>query len=189
MYQTNTTQYTEVDFNQLMKIFGEEIVPQGTMSEDNEMWDMTSIYSPNHAAIWNRPQNIGKTCKILQKNNTMALVVFSDSEDKDYETLECLYRLEDLSIHNPQSNDVAVFNPNPDVIVHKLVTYNKETNEIKKYGFPSSTLLEETIESELGGWSNLNVISNTVLSQERDYVTTGITADKAIHFTIVRYSA
>ena len=99
MYQQSTNKFTEKDFNTLVKAFKESICNL-SMIEDNSEWDLSKKYLINWACIWNKPNNVGKVCKILQKNNQLSLVVIKDKSLNIDNILEHLYRLEDLSIYN-----------------------------------------------------------------------------------------
>jgi hypothetical protein len=85
----------ENDFNNLSNIFFESINLKPEAIEKNiTEWDLTKSYKPNHACIWNKIDNIGKECIIIQKNDSIALVAFDMVLDI---TLSNIYRLEDLS--------------------------------------------------------------------------------------------
>jgi hypothetical protein len=102
MYQSNTNEFSKNDFVDLVKKF-EKHVTGFRLSKDNSIWDIKQEYIINHACLWNRINKIGTTCKIIQKNNKLALVKFIP-EDKKYSDiigedniLNHLYRLEDLT--------------------------------------------------------------------------------------------
>lgn len=98
MYQSNkTNNYTEEDFAELMELFKADNIGD-VLTEDDQEYDLESIYAPNHACIWNKPSAIGKRCKILQKDSQVARVLFLEVP-KDLTRLEhTLYRLEDLEL-------------------------------------------------------------------------------------------
>lgn len=98
MYQShlNYTGPGQEAFEELMINFSKEM--KITLdSFSSEEWDLSKTYFPNHACLWNDYQKIGRRCVILQKNDKMALVAFSEKSPKPMNLLHCLYRLEDLS--------------------------------------------------------------------------------------------
>lgn len=100
MYQSNTEEYTEKDFEELVKEF-EITIYKHELPIIPTTFEMDKTYTPNYACFWNKPKNIGKPCKILQHNDKLALVVFIDITNKEQESLNiihCLYRVEDLQI-------------------------------------------------------------------------------------------
>lgn len=84
----------EKEFQKLIQIFKEFIKLNFELDKDNKTYDLSKKYQPNHACIWNKIKDIGRTCFIVQKSNELALIVFED----DYEiTQDKFYRLEDLT--------------------------------------------------------------------------------------------
>jgi hypothetical protein len=96
MYQRHSfkKEGSEESFEKLITIFKESIKFDKFDKNDTE-FDLHIEYAPNHACIWNKIHNIGKPCKIIEKNSELAFVVF---EDNCQLTLDKFYRLEDLSI-------------------------------------------------------------------------------------------
>ena len=97
MYQSILKDITEEDLLQLTSNL-EENITHFKLDEINNEFDMKAIYITNHACIWNKAINIKKKCKILQKNNKIAIVIFEDEElfNTD-DILHHMYRLEDLN--------------------------------------------------------------------------------------------
>jgi hypothetical protein len=104
MYQSNTTKLTEEDFTDLTNKF-EQTVFNGLKSIPGK-FNMNSIYIINHACIWNKVDNVGKKCKIIQKNDKLALVKFNNLDNNKVSFINLddltssIYRLEDLTILN-----------------------------------------------------------------------------------------
>ena len=97
MYQSNNNDLTEEDFNELVDNF-EKLVLKFTLDELSIKFDMNSNYKPTWACIWNKPKNIGRSCRIFQKNSKLALVIFNDEEKiLKEDIINHLYRIEDLT--------------------------------------------------------------------------------------------
>lgn len=96
MYQANTgfKGPDEKEFEELTSRF-EKKIGISLESYSKEEWDLTKKYKPNHACLWNNPENIGVTCVILQKNEKMAFVAFEAAQKN---MVHQIYRLEDLSV-------------------------------------------------------------------------------------------
>ncbi len=95
MYQSNTTEHSEEDFNSLVKSF-EASVTKFPLDVISIEFNMDKTFEPNWACIWNKVDNIGKPCKIIQKNSKLALVMFLDNI-LNKTLLQNLYRIEDLN--------------------------------------------------------------------------------------------
>ena len=94
MYQSSSINYTEKDFKKLVSVFEESYIK---LESNSIELDLSKTYKPNYACLWNKVDNIGKNCKIIQKNDKMCLVVF---EDNNKDILSNLYRIEDLTIND-----------------------------------------------------------------------------------------
>ena len=100
MYQSAKIPHSENDFNQMMDIFKKTVAPIDELitAKDDSEWNMDIEYFPNHAAIWNDRDNINRPCHILQKDDSVALVMFTDESGISTRDLVArVYRLEDLS--------------------------------------------------------------------------------------------
>ena len=71
-----------------------ESICETTDSNDKE-FDMSATYVVNHACIHNKPSNIGRECKILVKNDKLALIAFPETREMSH---DMFYRLEDLTL-------------------------------------------------------------------------------------------
>lgn len=83
---------SEDEFKKLETIVYETLVSEDLLKSDTSEWDMDADYVIEWACIWNKPNNIGKKCKIYQKNDKFALVTINGKG----ELPDCIYRLEDL---------------------------------------------------------------------------------------------
>lgn len=82
----------EVAFEAQMSMTTKDMVTE----DDDSEWDLAASYTPNHAGIWNKITNINEKCRVVQKNNRIALVQF-DNDELNGNLLSRIYRLEDLS--------------------------------------------------------------------------------------------
>lgn len=82
-------------FDKVLKHIG---IDEKSLSTDKNEWDLKTEYIPNHACIWNKIDNIGKRCKIIFKDDKLALVQFKHYTDNENmkNMLSSTYRLEDL---------------------------------------------------------------------------------------------
>lgn len=70
-----------------------------TLKSNDLSFDLDKTrFKPNHACMWNRINNINRTCAILATDSKLALVAFVGEFVKDSLVLSNIYRLEDLSI-------------------------------------------------------------------------------------------
>lgn len=84
------------NFKELLELeYGDE-TDLSIEPDDNE-WDLTKKYTPNHACIWNSVDRIKSEATIITKDNTFAIVAFKDSNN--VLKTEQIYRLEDLSYY------------------------------------------------------------------------------------------
>lgn len=86
---------TEQDFEEVADYFYDKICKKDLLNENTTTFNLRRTYVVNHACIWNKIDDIGKTIRIAAKNDYIAHVVF------DGGTLEMtpnsFYRLEDLT--------------------------------------------------------------------------------------------
>ena len=103
-YQLNTKLWDNTsnkdNFKGLVNTF-EETITRFKLDSIKKEFDLELLYTPNHACIWNKIDNIGKKCKILEKNDKLILVGFIGTSIKDIteNILEHLYRIEDISLY------------------------------------------------------------------------------------------
>lgn len=98
MYQTQNKCPEEI-FKEIIESFECSIGFDPTFGkEDDSEWDLKSEYRPNWACAWNKLNNLGTPCKILQKDSRFAVVTFKDDQPKEDDLLRFIYRLEDLII-------------------------------------------------------------------------------------------
>ena len=109
MYQQNKRfklfylENPEKEFEKLIKIFKEESKLNIELNKSEIEFDLSKMYCPNHACIWNKIKNIDRKGYIVQKNNELALLVFPNDMKI---TLDKFYRLEDLTLTtNNQNNE------------------------------------------------------------------------------------
>lgn len=96
MYQSNTNELNEIDLLELTKLVEKTIGFE--FDSIFTKFDMNSTYYPNHACIWNKIDNVGKLCTIIQKNDKIALVKFIGKYSMNGENfLSHIYRIEDLT--------------------------------------------------------------------------------------------
>lgn len=88
--------FTKMDFDKLYKAFMSEIC-NISMEEDNREYDMDADYIINWACIWNSPDDIGKTVKMIQKNNKIAFAAPENFLIKGGNILRFIFRIEDLT--------------------------------------------------------------------------------------------
>ena len=98
MYQTINRKFKEECLTHLTTLL-EENIARFKLEVNSSKLDLTKKYTPNWACLWNNPNNIGKSCKILQRNEKVAIVVFEGENSISKEKLlEHIYRIEDLSL-------------------------------------------------------------------------------------------
>lgn len=96
MYQQNKSfnldylKNPEEEFNKLLEVCN---IPLNIIDNNKKEYDLEKEYRVNWACIWNKPANVGKSCRIVQKNSKVAFVVF---EDDSKVSSDKIYRLEDL---------------------------------------------------------------------------------------------
>jgi len=68
-------------------------------SNDDAEWDLTRMYVPKWACIWNKQKYIGKKCVVMVKDDNVAVVHFVGSADTSI-SVDKVYRLEDLELES-----------------------------------------------------------------------------------------
>ena len=99
MYQVIENSNSNVEnFNILMDAFNRTVFKLNNIESNNTEFLIGNgnFYIINHATFWNKVDNIGKECIILEKNDKLALVMIRGQQEID--TLANLYRLEDLTL-------------------------------------------------------------------------------------------
>ena len=113
MYQTNPNMEgsTQKEFESLIDMFNQHITDSSKGAVDDTIWDLSKVYTPNHACIWNKVYGIGIECRIVEKNNQVALVQFREpaKEEHTFEIVNCIYRLEDLTPKPEEVEEVDEF--------------------------------------------------------------------------------
>ena len=94
MFQT-TINDTKYNYDKLLSAFYKNTMNESSFESSDEEWDISKTYKPDHACIWNKIKAIGSECKILTKNERIALVVFKENKFNE-DLMPRLYRLEDL---------------------------------------------------------------------------------------------
>ena len=95
MYQSITSLVTEEDLLNITNYIEENIIKLDSI--DVEV-DLSKEYVINHVCIWNSPESIGYKCKIIQKNDKIALVMFKHVPLSIDNMLNSIFRIEDLNI-------------------------------------------------------------------------------------------
>ena len=97
MYQSiNNIPKEKID--ELYNIFQKGFNNKIPIEIDNNKYDLNKVYRINWCCAWNNPNFLYKKCKIIAKNNKIAIVIIKDIPQTSENLLSRIFRLEDLNL-------------------------------------------------------------------------------------------